>query len=367
MARKETTRVRESAHFPAFDLSAPPPPLAEAHGTALAPFPALVKRLSNACGPSGSEENVRERVRAEIKGLADQVRVDALGNLIAVHKGSGNGRKKIMLTAPLDEIGVMVTFLDSRGFARVGMLGAVNPSTLPGTRAQFENGTIGVFGRETRAAARAESDASALFLDVGATSAENAPVRVGDAACLVGAFRVSGSALLGKALGGRTSCAVLIETLRRLKKAAHDVYCVFTVQHQLGARGAGAAAYAIQPDYAFVLEPTPALDVPNGGEASIALGKGPAILVQDDKMIASAAARHILMQAARGAHIPYQMQVHAYAGGDGAPIQATREGIVTAALALPTRYLHTSSEMVDPRDAENAIELVLSVLANKGI
>lgn len=363
MTRKENTRARESAHFPAFDMDSPTPP--EANPTAaLTPFQALLKRLSDAYGPSGSEETVRELVRAEIKGLADQVRVDALGNLIALRKGAGNGRKKIMVTAPLDEIGVMVTFVDARGFARFGMLGPVKPLTLLGARCQFENGTLGVFGRETRGARRTEIEPEALFLDTGATSAEDSPVRVGDAACFRNEFRATGNLLRGKALGGRASCAVLIETLRRLKRAAHDVYCVFTVQSQVGARGAGAAAFSLQPDYAFVVCPAPAQDIP-GGNSSVALGKGPSVIVQDEEMIASAAARQILVQAARGAHLPYQIQSHAHGGGDGSPIQAAREGIATGALGLPVRYLHTPSEMADGRDLENAVAVLLDVLSNK--
>lgn len=363
MTRKENNRPRASAPFPAFDLTAPPP-LDAARAAALTPFQQLVKRLSDAFGPSGSEAPVRDLVRAELKGLADQIRVDALGNLIALRKGAGNGRKKIMLTAPLDEIGVMVTFIDTRGFARVGMLGAVRPLTLLGARAQFENGAVGVFGRETRGARRNELDPDTLFLDVGATSAADAPAQVGDAACFVSEFRATGNVLYGKALGGRASCAVLLETLRRLKRAAHDVYCVFTVQSQVGARGAGAAAFALQPDYAFALTPVSAQDIP-GGNTNTALGKGPALVVQDEEMIASAAAREILLRAARGAPVPHQISAHAHRGGDGTPIQATREGIVTGALGLPTRYLHTPSEMLDARDVENTIALLLEVLASK--
>ncbi len=362
MTRKETQRA-PVAHFPTFDLASSLPSDA-APPVALTPFQALLKRLSEAYGPSGSEETVRELVRAELKGLADQIRADAFGNLIALRKGAGSARKKIMLTAPLDEIGVMVTFLDERGFARVGLLGAVNPLTLLGARAQFENGAVGIIGRETRGARRNEIETDALFLDVGAAAAKDAPVRAGDAACLLGEFRAAENFLYGKALGGRASCAILIETLRRLKRAAHDVYCVFTVQSEVGARGASAAAFALQPDLAFVVAPTSAQDFP-GGDSNLALGKGPAIVIQDEDMIASAAARQILIQTARRAALPYQIQAHALNGGDGAPIQAAREGVVVGAVGLPVRYRHTPLEMAHGNDIENAIALLHDVLANK--
>lgn len=362
MTRKETQRA-PAAHFPTFDLASAS--LSDAApSAALTPFQALLKRLSAAYGPSGSEDPVRELVRAELKGLADQIRTDAFGNLIALRKGAGSGRKKIMLAAPLDEIGVMVTFIDARGFARFDLLGAVNPLTLLGARAQFENGVIGILGRETRGAQRTEIETDALFLDLGAAAADALPVQVGAAACLTGEFRAADNFLYGKALGGRASCAVLLETWRRLKRVAHDVYCVFTVQSAVGARGAGAAAFALQPDVAFVVAPASAQDFP-GGNSNLALGQGPAIVIQDQDMVASAAARQILLQTARRAALPYQIQARATHGGDGAPIQAAREGIVTGALGLPVRYLHTPSEMAHASDIENTIELLCGVLSNK--
>jgi len=366
MTRKESTRIRDTSHFPAFDaglsnsLPAQTPP-----SGALAPFSQLVKRLSEAYGPSGSEETVRDLVRAEITSAADQARTDAFGNLIVFRKGSGNARKKIMLAAHLDEIGIMVTFLDSHGFARFGMLGAVKPLTLLGARCQFADGASGIFGRETHGAARAEIELEKMFIDVGAASAASAPVRVGDAACFVGAFQEAENFWRGKTLASRAGCAVLIETLRRLKKSAHDVYCVFTVQHEVGARGAGAAAFAIQPDYAFALDAAPANDLPGTSAPNIFLGKGPAIKFQDENMIASPAAREILMNAARGARVPHQLFVSTRAGGDGTLVQATRDGILTGALALPVRYWRTPSEMLHPQDVEHTVQLLTHLLATK--
>lgn len=356
MARQSITRERTTAHFPAFETEAP----IQINHT-LAPFKALVKRLSEAYGPSGSEERVREIVRDEIKGYVDQVRVDALGNLIAHRRGSGGHRKKLMLSAHLDEIGVMVSFIDSRGFARFGLLGAVKPLTLLGARVQFENGTPGVIGRQEKNAARTEIEPDELFLDVGAFSAETAPVRVGDSACLMREFVDAGDLLIGKALNNRAGCAVLIETVRQLKKSPHDLYFVFTVQRQVGARGAGAAAYSIQPDLAIVLDVTAATDTPGAGANGLALGKGPAIKFQDEGAITSAAARQLLLQSARDLHLPHQIDVNPRAAGDSLPIQAAREGVPTGTLALPVRYLNTQSETLHYQDAQNAVKILLGV------
>jgi putative aminopeptidase FrvX len=357
MARQKLIRERSAAHFPAFETNAP-----LAANNALAPFRALVKRLSEAYGPSGSEEQVREMVRDEIKESVDQVRVDAFGNLIAQRRATGSQRKKIMLSAHLDEIGVMVTFVDTRGVARFGALGAVKPLTLLGARVQFENGTVGVIGREEKNASDTEIEMNTLFIDVGATSAENAPVRVGDAACRAREFLSNGDWLIGKALNNRIGCAILLETMKQLKKSPHDIFCVFTVQQQVGARGAGAAAYAIQPDFAFVLETTPVQDTPNAPPNGIALGKGPALKFQGDGALTSPRARQILLNAAREAHIPYQLDMSAHAAGDILPIQASRSGVPTAALGIPLRYANTSSEMIQQQDAQTAVQWLIALL-----
>jgi endoglucanase len=356
MARQSLNRERSATHFPAFQAEAP----VEINHT-LAPFKALVKRLSEAYGPSGSEEHVREIVRDEVKSLVDQVRVDALGNLIAQRRGTGAHRKKLMLSAHLDEIGLMVSFLDSRGFARFGALGAVKPLTLLGARVQFVNGTYGVIGREEKDASRTEVEPERLFIDVGASAPETAPIRVGDSACFSREFHDGGDYLVGKALNNRVGCAILIETLRQLKKSPHDLYCVFTVQRQVGARGAGSAAFAIQPDLALVLDVSAATDIPGAPANGIALGKGPAIKFQDEGALVSASARQLLLQVARDLRVPHQLDVSPRPAGDSLPIQAAREGVPTGALAVPVRYLNTPSEMIHHADAQNATKILVGV------
>jgi len=358
MARQNSVRERQGAHFPALDTAAP----AES-GALLAPFQALVKRLSEAYGPSGSEEGVRELVRQEIKGYVDQVRVDALGNLIAQRRGTGSHRKKIMLSAHLDEIGVMVTFIDSRGFARFGTLGPIKSLTLLGARVQFANGTSGVIGREEKNASRNEIEMDSLFIDLGVSAAEEqAAVRVGDSAAFVREIFDTADCLVGKALNDRVGCAILIETLRQLKKSPYDLYFVFTVQQKIGARGAGAAAFSLQPDLAFVIDAAAASDIPGTLANGIALGKGPAIKFQDEGALTTASARQMLLNAAREARVPHQLDVTPRAGGDSLPIQAAREGVPTAALAVPMRYLNTPSEMVRHDDMDHAIKLLVTLL-----
>jgi endoglucanase len=358
MARNNLSRERQAAHFPAFENSHP-----TESASNLAPFTALVKRLSEAYGPSGSEEQIRDIVRDEVKSLVDQVRVDALGNLIAHRRGSGANRKKIMFSAHLDELGIIVTYIDSRGFCRFGALGAVQPLSLVGARVRFENGTIGVIGREDKQASKNEVSIESLYVDVGASSADTASVRIGDAAGFVREFFEKDDFLCGKALDDRIGCAVLIETLRQLKKSSHDLYVVFSAQHQVGARGAGTAAYAVQPDLAIVLDTSLASDTPGATPSGIALGKGPAIKFQDEGALTSSGARQLLLNAAREAHIPYQLDVRPSAESDNLFIQASREGVPTGVIGIPLRYHHTPSEIVHHADAENAFKLLLALLA----
>lgn len=358
MTRQNSARERQTTHFPAFETDAPID-----HAASLDPFQALVKRLSECYGPSGSEEQIRDLVRDEIKNFVDQVRVDALGNLIAQRRGSGSHRKKIMLAAHLDELGLMATFIDGRGFCRFGALGHVKPLTLLGARVRFGNGTMGVIGCEANHAASDEIDMDALFLDLGVTASSSPSVQIGDSACFVREFVETGDLLVGKALDDRAGCAVLVETLRQLRKSPHDLYFAFTVQQKVGARGAGAAAFAIQPDAAFVVDTATTNDTPGAASGGVALSQGPVIKIRDQGALTSPSARQMLQHAAREAHVSIQLDVKPRSNGDSMPIQASRQGVPTAALALPIRHHNTTSEMIHRADAENTVKLLLALLS----
>lgn len=357
MPRQAKSRSSPVSHFPSFEQPATivksPEPV-----EGWSPLKGLIKRLSEAYGPVGAEERVRDLVRDEIKSHVDEVRVDAMGNLIARRRGNGSGRTRVMLAAHLDEIGVMITHIDSRGFCRFGSLGDVKPLTLLGQRCQFADGTIGVFGREEREASRDEIEYDKMFIDV---SAAGGAVAVGSAATLDRECIIAGQYLVGKALDDRLGCAILIETARQLK-SPHDVSFVFTVQEEVGARGAHVSAFGIQPEIAFAVDVTHAGDVPGADPLSIALGKGPAIKVKDAGMLTSASARQLLISAARESHLPYQMEVMPKLTTDGTTIQAARDGVPTGVLSIPMRYMHTPSEMVHSNDVEHAIQLLLALL-----
>ena len=324
----------------------------------------LIKKLTETYGPSGHEERIREVIRAEIEGLADEVRVDALGNLIALKRGKGGG-KKVMLAAHMDEIGIIVTHVDEKGFLRFAPVGGVRPLTLLGGRAVFADGTVGTFGMEKREPEEAKKIPTfdKLYLDVGAKDKESVPVKVGDVACFQRPFVAQGDRLIAKAFDDRIGCAVLIQVMRDLKETPHDVYFVFSVQEEVGLRGATTSTYGIQPDLGISVDVTRTGDTPEAHPMAVSLGAGPAIKVKDGRMLAHPAVKDLLVRTAEELGIPYQLEVLERGTTDAAAIQISREGVPAGCLSIPCRYVHTPSEMVDYNDVTNAVKLLVAVLS----
>ncbi len=322
----------------------------------------LVRKLTETYGPSGVEEQIRATIRAEVEPLADDVRVDPLGSLVAHREGSGEG-KRIVLAAHMDEIGVMVTYVDEKGFARFTGIGGVRAINCVGGRVAFEDGTTGVLGVEEK---RSDADKvpkfEQLYIDVGASSRDDCPVKVGDAAAFVRPFVAQGNRLIAKAIDDRVGCAVLIEALRRLKKTPHDLYFIFTTQEEVGLRGARTSVYGIEPDLAIAVDVTLTGDMPESKPMAVELGRGPAVKVQDGGMIAHPEVRDLLVQCAEKAKIPYQMEVLERGTTDAAAMQVVRAGVPSGCISIPCRYVHTPSEMVDEGDVENGVRLLLEVL-----
>jgi endoglucanase len=320
----------------------------------------LIRRLVESYGPSGVEEQIRDVIRAEVEPLVEEVRVDALGSLIAHKKGGG---QRILLDAHMDEIGVMVTYIDEKGFARFTRIGGVSPLTCIGSRVAFEDGKIGVIGVEQK---RDDTDKipklDQLYIDVGATGRDDCPVRVGDPAVFVRPFSSQGTRLVAKAMDDRIGCAVLVEVLRRLGDTPHDLYVVFAVQEEVGLRGARTSAYGIEPDIAIAVDVTTTGDTPESKPMAVKLGEGPAVKVQDGGMIAHPKVRRLLVERAEEAGIPYQLEVLERGTTDAAAVQLVRAGVPAGCLSVPCRYVHSPSEMVDEGDVENAVRLLLEVL-----
>jgi len=322
----------------------------------------LIKKLTDSYGPSGHEEQIRDLIRAEIKGLADYVSIDALGNLIAVFRKKAKSGKKIMLAAHMDEIGLIVSHIDAKGFARFLPVGGVSTLTCIGSRARFANGAVGVIGIEKRENTNNVPTFEQLFIDFGVTSAEDCPVKMGDAGGFYRPYEEVGDRLVAKSMDDRIGCAVLIEVMRGVKRSPHEVQFVFTVQEEVGLRGAGPSAFGLEPDLALAVDVTRTGDTPKGIKMAVSLGAGAAIKVRDSSFLADPRLVALLEQRAAEAKLPFQREVLEAGGVDAAAIQVSRIGVPSGCVSIPCRHIHTPSEMVDLRDVQGAVKLILETL-----
>jgi len=322
----------------------------------------LIKKLVEAYGPSGFEDHMRELIRPEIEAYADEITVDAMGNLIARKNGSGEGLT-IMIAAHMDEIGVMVSHITEEGFLRFTNIGGVLPHTLRGSRVQFADGTIGIVFSDRIEDRRTIHPLSKHYIDVGANSKKEVPVQVGDAAGFLNHFMAQGDRLTAKSMDDRIGCVVAIETLRRLEQTPHNIYFVFSVQEEVGTRGAQAAANGILPDVGIALDVTATGDLPEGYPMAVKLGEGPAIKVKDSGMIAHAGLVREMRQRAQEADIPFQLEVLDGGTTDARPMQIAGPGSAAGCISIPCRYVHSQSETVHAEDVENAAKLLVEILS----
>jgi endoglucanase len=324
----------------------------------------LLKRLTDTFSTSGNEGAIRKVILDEIGDAADDCRVDALGNLI-VRKGmrtdGAAGAKKIMIAAHMDEIGLIVTHVDDKGFVRFTGIGGVYPRHLPGGRVRFASGLTGVIGHE-QTDHHDVPPLDKMFIDVGASSRKDCPVRVGDVAAFERPFLDLGDRVVAKSMDDRVGCAVAIEALQRVRNTPHELYFVFTTQEEVGTRGAQTSAYGIDPDIGFSLDVTSWGDTPGKKDISVVLGAGPAIKVRDGGMLSDPRIVEWMTKAADKAHIPYQREVLLGGTTDARAMQLVRGGIPVGCISIPCRYVHSPSEMVDLRDVENAVKLVVALV-----
>ena len=324
----------------------------------------LLQTLTETFGPSGYEDDVRRIVRSEVESLVDEIRVDALGNLIARKRPAKitPETKKVMIAAHMDEIGVMVNHVDDNGFVRFSPLGGVFRRYVLGGRVRFLNGMQGVIGFDRLENVNDLPTLDKVYIDVGATNPKDCPVKIGDVAAFDRTYTEFGNRLVAKSMDDRVGVLVAIETLRALKSSPYDLYFVFTTQEEVGVRGAAASAYGVDPDIGIALDVTPTGDTPYALRMEMALGKGPCIKIQDVGMIADPRVVQWMIRAAEKNKIPYQREVLLIGGTDARAIQLTRAGVPAGCISIPVRYVHSPSEMVDYADVQNTIKLLTAVL-----
>jgi endoglucanase len=328
----------------------------------------IIRKLTECYGPSGHEGEVRKLILAELKDsglLSDrkvETSVDAMGNLVVHREGPGGG-SRVMLASHMDEIGVVVTHVDQKGFLRFGSVGGVRPLPLMGGRVRFSDGTIGVIGLEKLDDATKIPSMDKFFIDVGAGNREGCRIKVGDIGCFQRSCEELGERIVAKAMDDRIGCAVLIQVMRELTASPHDISFVFTVQEEVGLRGAITSGYGAEPDIALAVDVTLTGDTPESPLMAVELGGGPAIKIKDGGMLTHVGVKEWLLATARNTGIPFQREVLVAGTTDASAIQTTRAGVPAGCVSIPTRYVHMPSEMVDYHDVQGAVKLLVGALS----
>lgn len=332
----------------------------------------MIKKLSLLDGTSGDETIVREFIEAQI--TADNVTVDNLGNLIVFKKGKKTPSKKLMICAHTDEVGFMVSNITSEGYLKFGAVGGIDPRVVLGRQVRFHNGTIGVIG--TKAVHQQSEDErdtapkiDAMFIDIGASSKEDAEkyVSLGDCACFVSEYFEFGDGFVkGKALDDRVGCAVMLDMLKTEQE--YDCYYVFTVQEEIGTRGAKAAAFSVNPDIAIVLETTTACDISGveGEKKVCTLGDGVVVSYMDRATIYDKELYKTAFDVAKENGIKCQTKTLIAGGNDSGAIHVSSGGVRTIAMSLPCRYLHSPSCVIKKDDLFATRQLAEKMLGRLG-
>jgi tetrahedral aminopeptidase len=332
----------------------------------------LLKEISEIPGAPGHEQPVREIVLRELKDLVDHWEVDNMGNVITVKYGTTHGtakEKKVMIAAHMDEIGFMVNHIDDNGFLRFIPLGGFDPKTLTAQRVivHGKKDIIGVMGCKpihmmTPAEREKVVPLNDYFIDLGLPKKEvDKLIHVGAAVTRQRELIELGDCVNGKSLDNRVSVFILMEMLRELKKHPYDVYGVFTVQEEVGVRGANVSALKIQPHFGFGLDTTIAFDVPGSKPQEVVtkLGEGAAIKIMDAMTICDYRMVNYMKQVAEKKGIKHQMEIMNAGGTDTAGIQRmTAGGAISGAVSIPTRHIHQVIEMCNKKDIRDAIDLL---------
>ncbi len=332
----------------------------------------MINGLEELCrlnGTSGDESRVREYIKSHIK--ADEVFTDALGNLIVFKKGRKTPKNKIMFAAHMDEVGFMVTDITADGFLRFGAVGGIDPRVVIGRRLRLESGAVGAVGtkavhQQSSDERKSAPDFDALTIDIGAADRAEAEqfAKRGSRAYFDAEFFPFGDGYVcGKAIDDRAGCLIMMEMING--DPEYDAWYAFTVQEEIGTRGAKAAAFTVAPDIAFVLETTTACDIPSvsGGKRVCELGSGVVISYMDRATIYDRGLYDLAFETARKLDIPAQTKTLVAGGNDSGSIHVSRGGVRTCAMSLPCRYLHSPVCTIKESDYYAARKLAEAMLS----
>ncbi len=330
----------------------------------------ILKKLTALDGVSGEETPVRDFILSHIKDIVDDYRIDNLGNLITYKKGTGKG-PRVMLDAHMDEVGLMITHINSDGLLKFQTIGGIEPRVLVGKRVRVgEKGIPGVIGfkpihLQDSGERNGAVNKKKLTIDIGAKDRDQAEekVEVGDYAVFsYDPVEFGDNKLMAKALDDRVGCAVLMELLKGRYEC--DIYGCFTVQEEVGLKGAKTSSFQVMPDMALILEGTTCYDVPDTQEQNMSTrcGKGPALTVMDRSVIADREFVRLIAEVADTYHIPYQYKQTISGGTNAGRIQVNGTGVKVAVMAIPCRYIHTPVSVMDKSDFNHMLALAHKVL-----
>ena len=336
----------------------------------------LLKSICEIAGAPGFESRIRNLVKSEIEAYCDSIEIDNMGNLIAIKKGSKNpDGKKVMVAAHMDEIGFIVSHIDDNGFVRFQPLGGFDPKTLTAQRVIIhgKEDVIGVMGSKpihvmTPDERNKVAKMSDYFIDMGMSKeAVEKVVAVGDPITRERGLIEMGDCVNCKSIDNRVSVYILIETLKQLKDISYDLYATFTVQEEVGLRGADVASHSINPDFGIALDTTIAYDLPGSTphEQVTALGEGTAIKILDAMTICDTRMVKFLRETADNKKIKWQSEILVAGGTDTASLQRKgKNGSISGAISIPTRHLHQVIEMAHKEDIIGSINLLKSAVEN---
>lgn len=328
-------------------------------------------------GVPSREEKVRDFIESQIHNLVDSVSTDVMGNLIAVKKSSNPEAKKVMLAAHMDEIGFLVKHIDDNGFLRVHNVGGFDMRNLFSRHVDIHTeagetipAVMNPSGKPLHISSPEDRkkipELNAFFLDTGlAADTVKEKVAIGDFVTLRQECIDMGEVVTGKALDDRINCYILIELLKQLKDSPFEIHAVFTVQEEVGLRGAQSSAFSIAPDIAIALDTTLAVDIPGvAAELSITrMGEGVGIKVMDRSFISTRWLFDAFIKTADENNIAYQREILTAGGTDAGNIQRSRAGVASITLSIPSRNVHTVTEMVAKDDVQGSIDLLKAFLS----
>ncbi|MBU4484752.1 hypothetical protein KKA47_04970 [bacterium] len=331
----------------------------------------LLEELISAFGISGQEEEVRQIIRREIEGYVDSIEVDRMGNLIAHKKGTEGF--KVMLTAHMDEVGLMVNNITEGGFITCSSVGGIEASSLIGAKVQILTSKGTIYGIVTTAEMSNDGELSELpsiedlIVDTGLrkNELEKKGVEIGTYVELEKpSYTNFGKKVVGKSMDDRVGCYILCKLIKKAKDVPLEIYYVFTVQEEIGLYGAKTSAYTVAPDWGVVVDVASANDVLASSEKRhiVALGQGPCLTVMDDAMIAPQQINTHIKKVAKQNKIPLQFEISSFGTTEATSIQTARGGVPASIIGVPVRNLHSTISMAHQRDIKNCIKLLHSLL-----